>query len=119
MQQKWARNNFDVENDAYETLAFAYSKKMDQLISTIIITTSKVEEKSSPPYPKDAMTNSEEKMTNLEDTMHVDNYTTLQNGFQQNERPTNGIQLSLIYLEQNLAMPLKFKIIGKLDKRKV
>jgi Leucine-rich repeat (LRR) protein len=29
---------------------------------------SDVEEENSPPYPKDAVTNSKEKMTNLEDT---------------------------------------------------
>jgi hypothetical protein len=52
-------------------------------MSTIIITTSKVEEKNSPPYQKDAMMDLEEEMTNSKDTMHVSNYTTLQNGFQQ------------------------------------
>jgi hypothetical protein len=54
-------------------------------MSTIIITTSKVEEKNSPPYQKDAMMDLEEEMTNSKDTMHVSNYTTLQNGFQQSE----------------------------------
>jgi hypothetical protein len=41
---------------------------LDVLVSASSIIISNVEEESSPPYPKDAMTNLEEEMMNLEET---------------------------------------------------
>jgi hypothetical protein len=44
---------------------------------------------------------------------HANGYTTHHNGFQQSERPTNGIRFNSIYLKQNLMMPLKFETTSK------
>lgn len=65
---KWWKNVENVENDAYETPIFAYNRKLDFLILANNITKSDVEEESSPPSLKDAMTNSKEKTMNSEDT---------------------------------------------------
>jgi len=62
------RNTFDVEDNAYKTLIFASNIKLDVLVLANFITKSNVEEESSPPYLKNAMTNLEEEMTNLENT---------------------------------------------------
>jgi Leucine-rich repeat (LRR) protein len=69
--QKWPRIIYDVEDDAYETLVFAYNRKLDVIVSVSSITRSDVEEESSPTYPKDAMTNSKKEMMNLEETTHA------------------------------------------------
>jgi IS4 transposase len=55
--QKWPRNNFDAKNNAYETLVLTYSRNLDLLILANSIIRSNVEEESSPPYPKDVVTN--------------------------------------------------------------
>jgi hypothetical protein len=60
------RNIFDVKDDAYETLVFAYSRKLDVLGHSI--TKSDVEEENFPPYLEDAVMDLEKEMTNLEDT---------------------------------------------------
>jgi hypothetical protein len=62
---------FDVEDNTYETLLFAYNKKLDVLVLDNSITKSDVEEESSPPYSKDVMTNSKEEMTNMEDSTRM------------------------------------------------
>jgi len=69
--RKWSRNIFDVIDDAYETTIFAYNRELDLLVLANNITRSNVEEKSSPPYPEDLMTNSKEETTNSEDTTPV------------------------------------------------
>jgi hypothetical protein len=66
--RKWSWNVFDTEDDAYETPVLTYNRELDLPILASSITRSNVEEDNSPPYPKDAMTNSKEEMTNLEDT---------------------------------------------------
>jgi hypothetical protein len=68
---KWPKNVFDTKDDAYETTIFTYNRELDLLISASNITKSDVEEESSPPYPEDSMTNSEEEATNSEDTTLV------------------------------------------------
>lgn len=67
MLWKWRKNASNAENDAYETPKFTYNRKLNLLISAISIIISDVEKESSPPYPKDAMTNSKEEITNLEE----------------------------------------------------
>jgi hypothetical protein len=69
--RKWSRNIFDVIDDAYETTIFTYNRELDLLVLANNITRSNVEEKSSPPYPEDLMTNSKEETTNSEDTTPV------------------------------------------------
>ncbi len=66
--QKWLKNVSNVEDDANETLIFVYNRKLDVLVSTNSIIKSDVEEESSPPYSKDAVTNLEEEMTKMEDS---------------------------------------------------
>jgi predicted ribosome quality control (RQC) complex YloA/Tae2 family protein len=66
--RKWLRNISNVEDDEYETPILAYNRKLDLLVSTSSITRSDVEEKNSPPYPKDVMMNLEKKTKNLENT---------------------------------------------------
>jgi len=65
--RRWSRNNFDIEDDAYETLVLAYNRKLDLPILTSSITRSNVEQESSPPYLKDVVTYSKEEITNLKD----------------------------------------------------
>jgi hypothetical protein len=66
--QKWLRNTFDVEDNAYKTSLFTYSRELDILISANFIIRSDVEEKSSPPYPKDVMMDLKEETMNSENT---------------------------------------------------
>ncbi len=68
MLWKWLKNDSDVENNAYKTLIFAYNKELELLVLASCITKSDVEEENSPPYPKDAMTDLEKEMMNLENT---------------------------------------------------
>jgi hypothetical protein len=80
LQRKWLKNASNIKDDAYEIPEFAYGRKMDQLVLANSITTSKVEEKKSPPCPKNVMTNSEG-----DDGFgghHVGRYTKLCNWFQ-------------------------------------
>ncbi len=58
----------DIEDHAYETPILIYNRKLDLLISASSITRSDVEKENSPPYPEDAMMDSKEETTNLEDT---------------------------------------------------
>jgi hypothetical protein len=67
--QKWLKNAYDVEDNAYETLLFACSKKLDVLISTSFITKSDVKEESFPPNLKDLVAYSKEETTNMEDSI--------------------------------------------------
>jgi len=69
--QKWPRIISDIKDDAYETPVFVYSRWLDVLISASSITRSDVEEKNFPPCPKDAMSDLEEEMMNLEETTLV------------------------------------------------
>jgi hypothetical protein len=66
--QKWPRNISNVEDDEYETPILAYNRELDLLVSTSSITRSDVEEKNSPPYPKDVVMDLEKKTKILEDT---------------------------------------------------
>jgi hypothetical protein len=66
--QKWSRNVSNVEDDEYETPIFTYNRKLDLLVSTSSIIRSDVEEKNSPPYPKDVVMDLGKNTTNLEDT---------------------------------------------------
>jgi hypothetical protein len=66
--QKWQKNASNVEDDAYETLIFAYNKELDLPILTGCITKRYVEKEGSPPYLKDFVMDLEEETTNLEDT---------------------------------------------------
>ncbi len=50
MLQKWPNNVSNVEDNAYETLVFAYNKELDVLVPANSITKSNVKEESSPPY---------------------------------------------------------------------
>jgi hypothetical protein len=59
---------FNIESNAYETLILVYNRELDLLVSASSITKSNVEEESSPPYPKDVVTNLKEDMTNSKDT---------------------------------------------------
>ncbi len=68
MLQKHPKNTSDTEYNAYETLVLIYSKELDIHVLAISIIKSDVEEKNSPPYLEDAVTNSKEGMTNLENT---------------------------------------------------
>ncbi len=68
---KWPRNTSDIEDNAYKTPIFAYSKKLEFLILVSCITKSDVEEENFPPYPEDAMMDLEEEMTNLKNTTLV------------------------------------------------
>jgi hypothetical protein len=54
---KWLRNASNVEDNAYETSLFAYSRELDVLISTNFIIRSDVEEESPPLHLKDVMAN--------------------------------------------------------------
>jgi hypothetical protein len=66
--QKWPRNFFDVEDDAYKTPILAYNRELDILVSVSSITRSDVEKESSPPYSEDAMKDFKKEMINLEYT---------------------------------------------------
>jgi len=119
---KWLKNDSDVENNAYKTLIFAYNKELELLVLASCITKSDVEEENSPPYPKDAMTDLEKEMMNLENTTMAATPLVgclVCNGFQQTKQPTNGTQLYLICLEQSLPTPLKLATIAKPSRRKV
>ncbi len=61
MNQKWLRNALNVKDNAYETLIFAYSRKLDLFVLASNITISNVEKESSPPYLEDAMTDSKKR----------------------------------------------------------
>jgi hypothetical protein len=67
LQKNWPRNISNIKDDPYESLVFAYSIKMDQLVPISSITTSKLEEPNSPTYLEGIMTNlnDEEKTTPL------------------------------------------------------
>jgi hypothetical protein len=69
--RKWPNNAYDIEEDAYKTPIFTYSKKLDILVSTIYIIISDVEEESSPIYPEDVVTYSKKETMNLKDTTSV------------------------------------------------
>ncbi len=68
---KWFKKKIDTKDGAYETLVFAYNKKLNLIISTSSITKSDVEEESSPPYLEDAMMDSKEEMMNSKDTTSI------------------------------------------------
>jgi hypothetical protein len=69
MNQFYNKNAKDSKDDLHVSLVFAYSKKMDQLVLANNITNNGVEESSSPTCPKEAMTNLDDIMTNLEEPM--------------------------------------------------
>jgi Leucine-rich repeat (LRR) protein len=69
--RKWLRNVFHVEDGAYETPIFAYSRELDVLVSANSITRSDLEEESSPPYSKNVMMDSKKEMMNLKNTTPV------------------------------------------------
>jgi hypothetical protein len=48
LQQKWPRNNFDIEKYPYNSHLLAYNKEMDWLVSANSLIASEVEELSSP-----------------------------------------------------------------------
>ncbi len=68
---KWPKNAFDAKDNAYETLVFDYNKELDVLVLANFKTISNVEEESSPPYLKDAVTDWEIETTNMENTTPV------------------------------------------------
>jgi hypothetical protein len=69
LQQKWPRNVSNVEDDEYETPILTYNIELDLLVSTSSITRSDVEEKNSPPYPKDVVMDLEKKTKILDTTL--------------------------------------------------
>lgn len=68
MLQKWLRNIFEAEDDEYETLILAYNRELDLLVSTCSITRINVEEKNSPPYPKNVVMDLEKETKNSKNT---------------------------------------------------
>jgi len=80
--QKWLRKASNVEDDAYETPIFANSKELDVLVSTSSIIKNDVEEENSPPYLEDAVMDSKEEMTNMENSTPT---TTPQSATNSNE----------------------------------
>jgi hypothetical protein len=101
LQWKWRRSANDVKDNAYETPLLIYNRDMDQLMLTINITISKVEKWQLPTMPRRRY----DGFRNVDDELgrhHANGYNTHQNGFQQSERPTNGIRFNSIYSKQNL-----------------
>lgn len=101
LQWKWRRSANDVKDNAYETPLLIYNRDMDQLMLTINITISKVEKWQLPTMPR----RRNDGFRNVDDELgrhHANGYTTHHNGFQQSERPTNGIRFNSIYSKQNL-----------------
>jgi len=64
-KKNWPITVSNIKDDPYELLAFAYSKKMDQLVPISNITTSKLEAPNSPTYLEGVMTD----LNDEEDTM--------------------------------------------------
>ncbi len=71
LTKKWPNNTSNLEDDPYESLVFAYNKKMDQLVVANNIITCEVEDPSSPPWPEVTMMDWDEVTTDLEETMSV------------------------------------------------
>ncbi len=126
LQQKWPRNNFIVEDNAYKSHAFAYIKEMDQLLSTYNIVDSEEKESRFTTYLKGVM-----KMDDKEETAptiiickrwndghqwgkanHAMSYTNVKNRFQWREYNTFEDWLYAVHWKQSLTMPLKFTTIG-------
>jgi DNA segregation ATPase FtsK/SpoIIIE-like protein len=62
--QNWLKNISNIENNEYETLVLAYSRKLDSLLLANYITKSPEEEESSLPHVKNVVTNLEEETQN-------------------------------------------------------
>jgi hypothetical protein len=94
------RNASGVEDNAYKTLVFVYSRELDVIVSTSSIIKCYVEKESSPPYSEDVVMDLEKEMMNMEDSTPMATPQSVMGSNKLNEPP----------MEPNLAQYVRKRV---------